>query len=274
MGLLLRVQRHRRSSAEIALKPQKRRSYQRIGSSQKQGIQLRFRFPERYPKHCVLFVRLSFKLRAIEKGGKYKDLNVRFNAALMNNYRYVNGAFEENYGTWQVRRQLPTKALTKYKLQCPNKKAQTLMLPWIVFAPESNYNDSASYFARECATRAPASSLDQFPETLGIPTQDSRSLLGEAGPAHVPHRHNFNSHYTSITSDEMFLFGYLSKGKGVAHKTGIIHIDTFAPENITLSALTLYEGLSKFKKLGIEKIILDVQNNGGELFKFISSCAK
>ncbi|RUS29817.1 hypothetical protein BC938DRAFT_480198 [Jimgerdemannia flammicorona] len=212
---------------------------------------------------------------AKEKGGKYKDLNVRFNAALMTNHRYDSGKYEEYYGSWQVRHQLPTKPLTKYKLQCPNKKVQTLTLPWIVFAPRSDYNDSASYFSQECAVRAPvqmASKLRQFHEVPSTPIEDPRSLLGKAGPAHVLHQHDVASNYTLITSDEMFLFGYLSKGTGVSHKTGIMHIGTFAPSNITRSMQALNKGLTGFKKLGIEKIILDVQNNGGQ-FKFIFSCA-
>ncbi|RUS29818.1 hypothetical protein BC938DRAFT_480198 [Jimgerdemannia flammicorona] len=186
-----------------------------------------------------------------------------------------NGKYEEYYGSWQVRHQLPTKPLTKYKLQCPNKKVQTLTLPWIVFAPRSDYNDSASYFSQECAVRAPvqmASKLRQFHEVPSTPIEDPRSLLGKAGPAHVLHQHDVASNYTLITSDEMFLFGYLSKGTGVSHKTGIMHIGTFAPSNITRSMQALNKGLTGFKKLGIEKIILDVQNNGGQ-FKFIFSCA-
>ncbi|RUS19106.1 hypothetical protein BC938DRAFT_475813 [Jimgerdemannia flammicorona] len=254
MGLLLRVQGHRRSSAEIALEHQERRSYRGIESSQKQKIQLRFRVPERYPKHCVL----------VEKGGKYKDLNVRFNAALTTGHSYFEGNFQVSYGSWQARSQLPTKPLTKYHLHCPNK-VQTLTLPWIVVAPKSDYNDSANrynvllsnnlgYYAQECAVEVPAP----------MPSKVRRSLLGKAGDAHVPHPFNVASNYTLITSDEMFLFGYLSKGNGVHHKTGIIHIDTFKPKNITLSAQTFHLGLRKFKTLGIEKIILDVQNNGAQ----------
>src|SRR5262249_25754170 len=84
---------------------------------------------------------------AKEKGGKFKDLNVRFNAALMTNHRYVEGNFEGYYGSWQVRRQLPDKPLTKYKLQCPNETVYTLELPWVVFAPYGNYNDSVSKYS-------------------------------------------------------------------------------------------------------------------------------
>ncbi|RUS28707.1 hypothetical protein BC938DRAFT_481545 [Jimgerdemannia flammicorona] len=189
----------------------------------------------------------------------------------MTNHHYVNGNFERSYGSWQARGQLPTKPLTKYHLHCPNKEVQTLTLPWIVFAPKSDYNDSASYYAQECAVEAPApmpSKVRRFHEASTL-TENPRSLLGKAGDAHVPHPFNVAFNYTLITSDEMFLFGYFSKGNGVHHKTGIIHIDTFEPENVTLSAQIFHLGLREFKTLGIEKIILDVQNNGGELFKSI-----
>ncbi|RUS28978.1 hypothetical protein BC938DRAFT_481212 [Jimgerdemannia flammicorona] len=216
---------------------------------------------------------------AKEKGGQFKDLNVRFNAAMMSNHFYVNGTFKKYYGTWQNPGQLPTKPLTKYKLQCPNKKAQTLTLPWVVTAPGGNYNDSAShanvflsnilgYYAQECAVAAPVpmmpSEMGQFHEVPSTHTQDPRSLLVKAGHAHVPHRFDIASNFTLITSDDMFLFGYISKGKGVLYKTGIINIGTFLPADVGHSVQTFHQGLKEFKKLGIEKIILDVQNNFGE----------
>ncbi|RUS22983.1 hypothetical protein BC938DRAFT_475164 [Jimgerdemannia flammicorona] len=206
---------------------------------------------------------LNYEPQTIEDSGKYKDLNVRFNNALTSNHRYVKGNFEVFYGSWQVRHQLPTKPLTKYHLHCPNKKVQTLTLPWVVVAPRSDYNDSASYYAQECAVEAP-SKVRRSHEAPSVLTENPRSLLGKAGDAHIPHPFNVASNYTLITSDEMFLFLYLSKGNGVHHKTGIINIGTFEPENVTLSVQTFYLGMRKFKTLGIEKIIIDVQNNGAQ----------
>ncbi|RUS31033.1 hypothetical protein BC938DRAFT_478581 [Jimgerdemannia flammicorona] len=102
-----------------------------------------------------------------------------------------------------------------------------------------------SYYAQECAVAAPVpmmpSEVSQLLEVSSAHTQDPRSQLVKAGHADVPHRFNAASNYALITSDDMFLFGYLSKGKGVHYKTGIIHIGTFLPADAGDSVQTLLQ---------------------------------
>ncbi|RUS14237.1 hypothetical protein BC937DRAFT_94143, partial [Endogone sp. FLAS-F59071] len=202
---------------------------------------------------------------AKEKGGKLKDLNVRLNVALMTTNRYINRQFTDYYGSWQVRHQLPEKPLTKYKLSCPNGKSQTMTLPWIVFPPTNvNFSDS-SYYAQECALPTQtASKPRQLPQKLTPPPRNLQTQLGHPGPADTHHQQTVASNFTQVVEDEMFYFGYYLKGNGIRYNTGVIHIDTFEPSSLSSAEYTFIQGIKAFLKLGIEKVVLDVQNNGAQ----------
>jgi len=180
-------------------------------------------------------------------GGPYKDLSVRLNAALTTKNSYSNGNFGWT-SEWQTRSKLPPNPSVKYKLKCPSGKKE-LSLPWITYAPGGNFNDSASYFSMWCAS--PPSLKAEAPNYASLDTVPVPPSITPTGFKVI----NFDQ--------DTFFFGYFPKGGHIHHNTGVMHVATFEPGNMTESIVTFITGIMNFKKLGIEKVIIDVQNNGG-----------
>ncbi|RUS21637.1 hypothetical protein BC937DRAFT_92022 [Endogone sp. FLAS-F59071] len=96
--------------------------------------------------------------------------------------------------------------------------------------------------------------------------------LGHPGPADTPHQQTVASNFTQVVEDEMFYFGYYLKGNGIRYNIGVIHIDTFEPSSLSSAKYTFIQGIKAFLKLGIEEVVLDVQNNEGEFPNIIFCC--
>ncbi|RIB29964.1 hypothetical protein C2G38_2027253 [Gigaspora rosea] len=172
-----------------------------------------------------------------------KDLNVRFNMALAPSQpRFLRQFFQQ----FTLREDLPETSSIKYKLTCPKKGSVNLNRKWII-----TYKDGFGGFNFNCLEQNnnPTFSLnDNFASSDKVTKLTSRDKITNSTLNNDPKI----AHAQMIDDGSLYL---LNDGS----KTGVVLISVEKVRDED----SLKNDFQELKKLGANKIILDMSNNPG-----------
>ncbi|KAI9263305.1 hypothetical protein BDA99DRAFT_509894 [Phascolomyces articulosus] len=204
---------------------------------------------------------------AVNNNGESKDVNTCYNN-IMNTKSYFHG-WDDGADDLGYHRFLPAQETHAYTLRCPKKGTNpidekydepfTVKVPWVAQVPQG-FSDADSYWQSYCqSSYASTSPFGKRNAVWSDETVDELKRIHEGQAFDLaPVSGNSNSAGAS-QGGRYFEFIELD------NKVGVIDIQSFsvAMQDRAEFASNFTEGLEKFEKNGIEKIILDLSQNGG-----------
>ncbi|KAI9498790.1 hypothetical protein BDB00DRAFT_950001 [Zychaea mexicana] len=203
---------------------------------------------------------------AVNNNGESKDVNTCYNN-IMNTKSYFHG-WDDGADDLGYHRFLPAQEIHAYKLRCLKKGTKptdedydepfTVKVPWVAEVPQG-FSDADSYWQSYCqSSYASSSPFGKRNAAWTEGTSDELKRIHEGQAFDLAPTGNSNDAGTSAD-------GRYMKFIELDEKVGVIDIQSFSVDMQDRAefAANFTAGLEKFEKNGIEKIILDLSQNGG-----------
>lgn len=199
---------------------------------------------------------------AVNNNGESKDVNTCFNN-IMNTKSYFHG-WDDGADDLGYHRFLPAQETHSYTLRCPKNGTKstdeqydapfTVHVPWVAQVPQG-FNDADSYWSNYCESHASKFSKRNGEESFQLVDEELKKIHeGQAFDLAIDAAGESTGRYAEFIPLD-----------GENEKVGVIDIQSFsitpADRDEFLSNFTA--GLKDFENRGIEKIILDLSQNGG-----------
>ncbi|KAI7857772.1 hypothetical protein BDC45DRAFT_500639 [Circinella umbellata] len=211
---------------------------------------------------------------AVNNNGESKDVNTCYNN-IMNTKSYFHG-WDDGADDLGYHRFLPAQETHAYTLRCPKKGSQpideqydppfTVKVPWVAQVPQG-FSDADSYWQSYCQSAYQSNNNGpNFGKRNGAVWSEETS--NELKRIHEGQA--FDLSPSSYASGNSNAAGEAKGGRYMEfieldNKVGVIDIQSFSVDMQDRGefASNFTQGLETFEKNGIEKIILDLSQNGG-----------
>ncbi|CDH54153.1 hypothetical protein RO3G_13585 [Lichtheimia corymbifera JMRC:FSU:9682] len=199
---------------------------------------------------------------AVNNNGESKDVNTCFNN-IVNTKSYFHG-WDDGADDLGYHRFLPAQEVHSYTMRCPKKGTEpkdedydesfTVKVPWIAEVPRG-FSDASSYWDNYCQSAYSTSSLARRNAAWTTEITDELKRMHEGQAFDLSPNNN------AVGGSDGRYVEFIE----LDHNVGVIDIQSFsiASQDRDAFVKNFTEGLEEFEKKGVEKIILDLSQNGG-----------
>ncbi|KAI8147025.1 hypothetical protein BJV82DRAFT_597463 [Fennellomyces sp. T-0311] len=202
---------------------------------------------------------------AVNNNGESKDVNTCYNN-IMNTKSYFHG-WDDGADDLGYHRFLPAQETHAYTLRCPKKGTKptdedydepfTVKVPWVAQVPQG-FSDADSYWDNYCRSSYSTSPFGKRNAGWSEETSDELKRIHEGQAFDLAPSGNSNAAGIEGTGRYMEFIE-------LDDNVGVVDIQSFsvAMQDRAEFASNFTNGLKQFEKNGVEKIIIDLSQNGG-----------